>query len=259
LPKLGRVPVAEITARDIRDVLQPIWHSKASTAAKAITRLGIVLQHAAALELDVDLQAVPKAKALLGAQKHKVTAVPTMPWQEVPGFYATLQDPSPVNLALRLLILTGLRSLPVRFARVDEIESDIWTVPADKMKGRRGKVEDFRVPLTAEAMRVIELATIYERKGYLFHARKAVISDATMSRMMERRGLAARPHGFRASLRTWLAEETEAPHEVAEAMLAHVSDSKVVRSYRRTDFLDQRRTLLERWAEHCMSGTSTSS
>ena len=258
LPKLGRVPVAEINARDIRDVLQPIWHTKASTAAKAITRLGIVLQHAAALELDVDLQAVPKAKALLGAQKHKVTAVPSMPWQEVPGFYATLQDPSPVNLALRLLILTGLRSLPVRFARVDEIEGDIWTVPADKMKGRRGKVDNFRVPLTPEALRVIELARMYEWKGYLFHARKTVISDATMSRMMERRGLTARPHGFRASLRTWLAEETEAPHEVAEAMLAHVSDSKVVRSYRRTDFLDQRRTLLERWATHCLSGTVTS-
>ena len=114
------------------------------------------------------------------------------------------------------------------------------------------------MPLTPEALRVIELARMYEWKGYLFHARKTVISDATMSRMMERRGLTARPHGFRASLRTWLAEETEAPHEVAEAMLAHVSDSKVVRSYRRTDFLDQRRTLLERWATHCLSGTVTS-
>ena len=39
--------------------------------------------------------------------------------------------------------------------------------------------------------------------------------------MMERRGLEARPHGFRTSLRTWLAETTDAPHEVAEAMLSH--------------------------------------
>ncbi|MEM8848841.1 MAG: hypothetical protein AAGE03_02285 [Pseudomonadota bacterium] len=124
-----------------------------------------VLQHAAALELDVDLQAVLKAKAPLGAQRHTVTAVPSMPWQDVPGFYATLQDPSPVNLALRLLILTGLRSLPVRFARIDEVEGDIWTVPAKKMKGRRGKVEAFRVPLTSKVLRVIELAKVYERKG----------------------------------------------------------------------------------------------
>ena len=68
--------------------------------------------------------------------------------------------------------------------------------------------------------------------------------------MMERRGLEARPHGFRTSLRTWLAEATDTPHEVAEAVLAHVTDSGVVRAYRRTDFLEQRRALLERWADH---------
>jgi integrase len=61
----------------------------------------------------------------------------------------------------------------------------------------------------------------------------------------------ARPHGFRTSLRTWLAECTNAPHEVAEAVLAHVSDSKVVRTYRQTDFLEQRRPLLESWSKHC--------
>lgn len=202
LPKLGGVPVSEITARDIRDTLQPIWHSKASTAIKALNRLGIVLRHAAALELEADLQAAAKAKALLGAQRHTVTSVPSMPWQDVPRFYASLGDPSPVNLALRLLILTGVRSLPLRFAHSEEITEDVWTIPGAKMKGRRGKVDDFRVPLSTEAQRIVEKARMYEHNGYLFHARKTVISDATMSRMMERRGLEARPHGFRASLRT---------------------------------------------------------
>lgn len=76
----------------------------------------------------------------------------------------------------------------------------------------------------------------------------------TLSRHMERRGLEARPHGFRTSLRTWLAEATDAPHEVAEAMLGHVTDSGVVRAYRRTDFLEQRRALAERWAVHVTGG-----
>lgn len=62
--------------------------------------------------------------------------------------------------------------------------------------------------------------------------------------------MVARPHGFRTSLRTWLAEVTDAPHEVAEAVLAHAVDGSVVRAYRRTDFLDQRRALVERWADH---------
>jgi integrase len=77
-----------------------------------------------------------------------------------------------------------------------------------------------------------------------------VISDATMSRMMERRGMKERPHGFRASLRTWLSDTTDAPHEVAEMVLAHTADSKVVRTYRRTDFFEQRARLMERWSDH---------
>ncbi|ABD56148.1 tyrosine-type recombinase/integrase [Jannaschia sp. CCS1] len=252
LPKLGRMPVTEITQVDVRDALEPIWHAKAATAKKAADRLKIVLDHAAALGLDVDLQAVAKAKQLLGRQRHETTSIPSMSWRDVPAFYASLEEPTVTHLALRLLILTGLRSAPVRLARPDEIDGDIWTVPAENMKARVGVAEDFRVPLSNEATRVIDLARPYERDGYLFPSvRKGVISDATMSRMMERRGLAARPHGFRTSLRTWLAEETTAPHEVAEAVLAHAADSKIVRTYRRTDFLDQRRPLMESWAEHC--------
>ena len=251
LPKLGRVPIADIDQRDIRDVLAPIWHSKAATAKKAADRLNVVMNHAAALGLDVDLQAVAKAKALLGRQRHTVKSIPSLTWQEVPGFYSTLDEASITHLALRLLILTGLRSRPIRFLRLDEIEGDIWTVPAENMKARLGAAEDFRVPLSAEAQAVINQARPFERDGYLFPSvRKGVISDATMSRMMERRGMEARPHGFRSSLRTWLAETTDAPHEVAEAVLAHMTDNKVVRTYRQTDYLERRRILLERWSEH---------
>ena len=131
----------------------------------------------------------------------------------------------------------------------------MWTIPGESMKGRRDATVDFRVPLSGEALAVIEQAKAFEREGFLFPSvRKGVISDATMSRFMERRGMAARPHGFRSSLRTWLAEATDAPHEVAEAVLAHQTGSSVVRSYRRTDFIEQRRALMERWAAHCVGG-----
>ncbi|WP_044007386.1 tyrosine-type recombinase/integrase [Jannaschia sp. CCS1] len=253
LPKLGRMPVTEITQVDVRDALEQIWHAKAATAKKAADRLKIVLDHAAALGLDVDLQAVAKAKQLLGRQRHETTSIPSMPWRDVPAFYTSLEEPTITHLALRLLILTGLRSAPVRLARIDEIDGNVWTIPAENMKARVGVAEDFRVPLSDETQRIIDLARPYERDGYLFPSvRKGVISDATMARLMERRELEARPHGFRTSLRTWLAEETDAPHEVAEMVLAHVSDSKVVRTYRKTDFLDQRRQLMERWAQLCI-------
>ena len=255
LPKLGKVPVTDLDQRDIRDTLAPLWHTKADTARKALNRLTIIMRHAAALGLDVDLQATEKARALLGKTRHVAKNIPAMAWIDVPDFYASLEEPTLTHLALQLIILTGVRSGPLRKIRLEQIEGDIWTVPAEGMKGRKGATEAFRVPLSTEAQRVIELARPHARNGFLFpNTRGGVISDMTLSRHMERRGLEARPHGFRTSLRTWLAEATDAPHEVAEAVLAHVTDSGVVRAYRRTDYLEQRAKLGERWADHVTGG-----
>ena len=260
LPKLGGVPVGEIDQRDIRDCLAPIWHAKAETARKAMNRLAICLKHAAALGLEVDLQATAKAQALLGRSRHEAKNIPAMRWQDVPAFYASLDDGSVTHLALRLLILTGVRSSPLRFLHESQIDGDVWTIPGEAMKGRKGTTSAFRVPLSSEALGNVNAARRHARDGYLFPSiRKGVISDATMARLMERRGLEARPHGFRSSLRDWLAEETDAPHEVAEACLGHKADGSVVRAYRRTDFLEQRRRIMEAWSIFCgMLRTSTS-
>ncbi len=249
LPKLGQVPVEDIDQRDIRDTLAPIWHTKAATAEKAMSRLNIVLRHAAALGLEVDLQATDKAKALLGRQRHTVTNVPSLPWQEVPAFYQSLGG-TITELALRLLILTGARSGPVRNIHVDQIDGDVWTIPAEGMKGRKDATKDFRIPLSAEAQRVIAEARKFARDGFLFPSvRRGVISDMTMTEFMKRRCMVERPHGFRTSLRVWLAEATIAPHDVAEMCISHVVGSKTVRAYKRTDYLEQRRVLMERWGQ----------
>lgn len=209
------------------------------------------MQHAAALGLQVDLQATEKARALLGRPRHKAENIPALPWPDVPAFHGSLNDGTVTHLALRLLILTGVRSGPLRFLHESQIDGDLWTIPAESMKSRRDATTDFRVPLVPEALAVIEAAKVHARDGFLFPSvRKGVISDANMSRMMERRGMDARPHGFRSSLRDWLAEATEAPHEVAETVLGHVTGGAVVNAYRRTDFLEQRRALLVRWASH---------
>jgi len=253
IPKLGKKPVAHIDQTDIRDALAPIWHSKADTARKALNRLSICMRHAAALGLDVDLQATDKAKALLGQQRHKATNIPALPWQEVPAFYATLSEGTVTHLALRLLILTGVRSGPLRFLHEDQIDNDVWTIPGEAQKGRKDKTPDFRVPLSAEALSVIDQARRHARGDFLFPSvKKGVISDATMARLMERSEMTARPHGFRSSLRDWMAEATDTPETIAEYTLGHTVGNKVERAYRRTDFLEPRRKLLERWANHVM-------
>ena len=119
------------------------------------------------------------------------------------------------------------------------------------MKDRIDQVEDFHVPLSQEAQEVLKVARKFERDGYLFAGvRSKVISDASMSRLIESRGVSQASHGFRSSLRTWLAECIRATEKVAETVLAHKVGSKVVRAYRRTDHFEERAILMERWAQH---------
>jgi integrase len=257
LPKLGKRPVSQIHQNDIRDCLTPIWHDKADAAKKAMNRLGIVLRYAAAKGHEVDLQATAKAKELLGKSRHETIHIASVSWQDVPRFYKSLDELSVTHLALRLLILTGVRSLPIRAMTLDQVDGDVWTIPAHLMKGAKGKTQPFRIPLSSEALRIIRQAMPFAQNSLLFAApRGGMISDATMSRLMERRGMEERPHGFRSSLRVWISESTDAPFEVAEAMLSHTVGSSVTRAYQRSDFLEQRRVLLERWAAHVASSNA---
>lgn len=254
LPTLGVTPVSDITQHDLVGVLSPIWHTRADTAKKALTRVGLVLKHAAALGIDVDMQAVEKARALLGKTRHVVTNLASVPWRDIPELYRALCAPDAgiVELALRLLILTGSRSGPIRRIHVDQIADCVWTIPGEGMKGKLGKTDDFRIPLSDEAHRVIELARPFARGGYLFPGGRGVdgvIGETTMLRWLERRGVAATPHGFRSSLRTWLAEATDASHEVSETVLAHATGTSVSRVYIHTDRLDERAALMQRWAD----------
>ena len=82
------------------------------------------------------------------------------------------------------------------------------------------------------------------------------MSDAAMSAFLKREGYACRPHGFRASFRTWVEEQTETPFEVKESALGHKVDAGVVGAYQRSDRLEKRRTLMNEWAAFISSSKS---
>jgi len=246
IPSIGTIAIEDLDQHIIKETLEPIWHTKASTARKAIGRLSLTLKHAAALGLDVDLQAVMKAQALLGKQRHAVTHIPSLPYQEAPEFYRWLTSQDyPSAFALRFLMLTVARTSEVRFAVPGEIVADVWTLDPSRTKTATAH----RVPLSPEALRVIETRPVLVDSEYLFPSpRGKAMSDATMSRMMERQGMEARPHGFRATFRTWVEETTDTPFEVKETALGHQVGSEVERAYQRSDLLEKRRVLLDQWA-----------
>lgn len=256
LPKMGSMNVSDIHGPDIAKVLKPIWHLKPEVARKAANRLGQCLKYAKALGYTIDRDATDDARDILGKQSHKAKHIEFVAWQDVPAFYASL-DHSVTHLALRLLILSGVRSKPVRFAHVDQFRGDVWTIPADLMKGKKGMTDNFEVPITPEIAKVIELASITARDGFLFPGvRKGVISDMSMSQIMKRRKMDARPHGFRTSFRVWSNNYGGVSFEAKEMVLSHKVGSTVTQSYNRDAFMSERRFLMEHWGAF-VSGQTT--
>lgn len=247
LPKIGKLPVVEIDQHELKATFEPIWQSKPEAARKALNRVNLALKYAAALGLDVDLLATRKAQALLGKQRHKATHIPSLPYQDAPKFYTWLCTlDHTAALALRFLMLTVARTSEVRLATFDEFENEVWTLSPERTKTGR----EHRIPITPEAARIIGLARERSPNNFLFPALKQQpISDMAMSSFMKREGYEARPHGFRATFRTWVEEQTDTPFEVKEAALGHMVDAGVIGAYQRSDRLEKRRTLMQQWSE----------
>ena len=188
-----------------------------------------------------DAEVLPKVK-----KKH--THFAAMPWRDVPAFYAQLQTRDAMAAkALMFNCLTGSRTnevLGMRWAELD-LKAQVWTVPAERMKTDA----EHRVPLTPEMIAILEplkaMASDYVFEGQKRHK---PLSNMAMLMLLRRMGVEGMTvHGFRSAFRDWALEAANAPREVAELSLAHNVSNEVERAYARSDLLDKRRVLMERW------------
>ena len=148
------------------------------------------------------------------------------------------------------MILTVARTSEVRLATFDEIEGNVWTLGEDRTKTGR----EHRVPMSPEAMTVMQLSRQTDGQTLLFPTERGKsLSDAAMSAFMKREGYEARPHGFRATFRTWVEETTDTPFEVKESALGHKVDAGVVGAYQRSDRLEKRAHLMQTWAKYLVT------
>ncbi len=251
IPKIGKRKISTLVQRDIYDALNPIWRDKHETADKAMYRTRMVLRQAKLMGYETEPFICDAARHMLGFVERVQKPLPATPWQEIPDLYARLNKQLPSYLALRFTILTAARGMPVRGARFDEIDGDVWTVPKDRMKGKRGVVQDFRIPLSTEALNVVEQCREIARNDLLFPSPRTEkgVSDVAMAKVLNHLNEKGRIHGFRSSFRMWIQDSETASYEVAETALAHVVGNKVERSYARSDLLDRRRILMQKWAD----------
>ena len=252
-PRIGGVPVSEVTTADVLQVLTPIWHDKPETARRVRQRIGAVMKWAVAMGYRPDNQAGEALGQALGRQQAVVRHMRALPHDEVADALTTVRASKAsvtTKCAFEFLVLTAARSGEVRLATWAELDLDaaVWTIPGARMKAKR----DHRVPLSARAVAILtEARRRGEGTGLVFPSpRGKPLSDMTLSKLVKELGIAAVPHGFRSSFRDWAAERTSTPREVVEAALAHTVRNPTEAAYARSDLFARRRRLMQDWADY---------
>lgn len=281
-PIIGKMLVGDVALAHVMQIIEPLWSSKTETATRLRGRIESILDWAkvrgyrsaenpARWRGHLD-KLLPAASKVARQGNH-----PALDWREVGAFWAELAAIHGAGAAaLRFAILTAARSGEVRGATWNEIDmqAGVWTVPAVRMKAER----EHRVPLSPAALDALRTLPRVSGCDLLFpSAKREAISDATMTAVIKRMhetatkaggegwidrkqgNRVATAHGIaRSTFRTWAAEATSYPREIAEAALAHVIADKTEAAYQRGDALDRRRRLMDDWSRFLATPSTTS-
>lgn len=245
-PRIGGKLVSGVTTADVLAVLTPIWTAKPSVAKKLRQRIGAVMKWAVAKGYRADNPAGDAITAALPRQNGGSKHHRALHHSKVADALATVRGRGATvyELALEFLTLTVARTAEVAGARWSEIDGDVWTVPADRMKTKR----PHRVPLSRAALAVLDKARALAGDSPLIFAGRngKPIPRQAFGRVLKAAKVAGTAHGMRSSFRDWCGE-TGVAREVAERALAHVVANQTEAAYNRTDLLERRREVMEAW------------
>jgi integrase len=176
-----------------------------------------------------------------------------------------------VKLAHRLIALTAVRKMEGVEARWTEISEGAdgmtWTIPAERMKGRRGKKRAHVIPLSRQAADVfhaaramqaalgVDSALVFSGGAANGGIDRSAIGDV-MGRALPPIGLAGRhtAHGWRATFSTICNEADPGAYRVIDVMLAHRAFGEVEGRYNKATFLAERRRMASVWADQLLEG-----
>ena len=264
LPTLGDRQIDAIKRADVIALIRRVEkRGSVATAVKVRQRMSQVFSYAIATGV---IEANPTAEMHAVTEKmgqHKPH--PFLPFSEMPRIMAAIRDCASgqqLKAALMLMIYTASRPGEVRHAEWSEIDLDaaIWTTPAAKMKMRR----DHAVPLSTQAIAILEsMLPITGDKRYVFINRNtttAPIGTNYANNVMDSCGLTGiqSPHGFRHLFSTEM-NGRGYNRDWIERQLAHADSSFIRDVYNHATYLDQRRGMMQEWADLVTPTTSPTS
>jgi integrase len=257
ISKIGSRQLDSITPPMIIRLMEPLEEEgKASTIKRLLMRTREIF------DMTVNagyLASNPLSKITKVFPVPAVTHMPAVDWKELPIVLSQLEKlaPQKYRVLFYFSLATLLRPKEVISIRTEWITDEAITIPAEKMKMKR----IHRIPMTPYLASLIEAAKNMrknKRSPFLFpasYANKPISSQALAKWMHEQKEFSNRlvPHGLRTIGRSWFADH-EIPFEVAEACLAHVVGSQVVRAYQRGDYFAARQKIMPKWhayIQHC--------
>ena len=227
-------------------------HRKAPDSARRLRQsLKVVFAYA---EAQGHISRNPAGEAIDGAVPTRKQAqhFEALAYADVPAMFRKLDDQPnrPAALLLKVVALTAVRATEARGATWDEfdLEARLWTIPASRMKGRREHV----VPLSDPALDALrEAEALRDTSALVFPSAAkagAMISAAFLLKVFkDASGGAGTVHGLRSGFRSWAAEAKQ-NRAAAEQCLAHRVGSATEQAYQRSALIEQRRSIMARWA-----------
>lgn len=272
-------PVGQITSPMIVNCLKDLWEHHPEQARRALTISARVFDYAKAMEMrSGDNPASWKEKfknIFTDRDKINEKHYPSLSFNSIPKFMKQLRLRHPhaeAAIALEFQILTASRPGETRKAQWKEFDlvNRIWVMPAHKTKQKR----IHRVPLSERCMEILALQqetnSALNPDGYIFQGyNRTAMDDKATRGQLKAMGIPVTAHGFRSSFRNWAASNRisldptqpglmeRIPRELAELSLGHIVKDPTEGAYWTEDGLEERRPIMQAWADYCESAISS--
>ncbi len=251
-PAIGDISVTDIKAHTLVQTVQPVQARGAlETVRRLCQRINEVMIYAQNTGL---IDAVPSVNIGKAFEKPQKKNMPSIRPDQLPQLMQTMRTANiilPTRCLFMWQLLTITRPAEAAQARWDEIDLETreWKIPAARMKMNR----DHTIPLSDEAIAILEMMKpLSVNRDFVFPSRikpTQSMNSQTVNTALKRAGLGGIlvSHGLRSIASTALNEQGFPP-DVIEAALAHVDKNEVRRAYNRSDYLEQRRPMMQWWA-----------
>ena len=271
-PTLGQIPVRSVSRQSIIDLLTTLDDKHHAQAVHVRHNLSGLFEYALDIgRLEVNpVQRVARRlpKRVRGENETQAHVETIEAARNVLAVIESGRKQPSVLLAHRFVALTAVRKMEAVEAEWSEIDfkAETWTIPAQRMKGRRGQKREHVVTLSPQALDVLrvarQLAPVESTLVFpSMHGKALGASDlnhlvvATL-RKANLEG-AHTVHGWRATFSTILNEADPTNYRVIDVSLAHKAFSGVEAHYNHARYLAERRRVACAWADMLMVGAQS--